>query len=147
MRLNLTALLLLALAFALPVAAETKEFAGRTVHYNLSPTTYLTPAVARNYQIQRSSTRNLITIAVLDGPRHDSPPLAASIRGEARNLLGQKQSLIFQEVQEKNGDKTAIYYIATIDFHSEELWRFVIHIQLDDDSRHQLKFDKTLYAD
>lgn len=147
MRLILATLLLLATAFALPLAAETQEFSGRTIHYSLSPTTYLTPTVARSYNIQRSSTRNLLTIAVLDGARHDSPPLAASIRGEARNLLGQQQPLRFQQVREGNAEQPAIYYIATIDFHSEELWRFVIDIELEDGSSHQLKFDKTLYAD
>lgn len=147
MRLIPTALMLLASLIALPLAAETQEFSGRTIHYNLSPTTYLTPAIARSYNIQRSSTRNLITIAVLDGPRHDSPPLAANISGEARNLLGQQQPLRFQQVREGSAEQPAIYYIATIDFHSEELWRFAIDIELEDGNSHQLKFDKTLYAD
>ena len=146
MRLMIATLLLAALC-SLPLAADTQVFDNRTIHYNISPTTYLTPTVARSYSIQRSSTRNLITIAVLDGPRHDSPSLSASIRGQARNLLGQQQPLRFQEVREGNADTPAIYYIATIDFHSEELWRFVIDIQLADGSSSQLKFDKTLYAD
>ncbi len=147
MRLIPTALMLLATLVTLPLAAETQEFSGRTIHYNLSPTTYLTPTVARSYNIQRSSTRNLITIAVLDGARHDAPSLAANISGEARNLLGQQQPLRFREIREGSAEQPALYYIATVDFHSEELWRFVIDIQLQDGNSHQLKFDKTLYAD
>lgn len=137
------ALMLLLALLSLTAAADTLEFDGRTIHYNLSPTTYLTPEVAASYQIKRSSTRNLITIAVLDGPEHNAPPLAATLKGEARNLLSQVQPLSFREVREG----TAIYYIATIDFHSEELWRFAIDIQLSDGSSKQLTFDKTLYAD
>ncbi|MBQ1783059.1 MAG: DUF4426 domain-containing protein [Gammaproteobacteria bacterium] len=137
------ALMLLLTLMSLAATADTLEFDGRTIHYNLSPTTYLTPEVASTYQIKRSSTRNLISIAVLDGPEHNAPPLAATINGEARNLLSQLQTLTFREVREGN----AIYYIATIDFHSEELWRFAIDIQLADGSSKQLRFEKTLYAD
>lgn len=136
-------LMLLLTLLALTATADTLEFDGRTIHYNLSPTTYLTPEVAASYRIKRSSTRNLITIAVLDGPEHNAPALAATLSGEARNLLGQLQPLNFREVRESS----AIYYIATIDFHSEELWRFAIDIQLADGSSKQLRFDKTLYTD
>ena len=137
------ALMLLLALLSLAATADTLEFDGRTLHYNLSPTTYLTPEVAASYQIKRSSTRNLITIAVLDGPEHNAPPLTATLSGEARNLLSQVQPLNFREVREGN----AIYYIATIDFHSEELWRFAIDIRLADGTSTQLAFDKTLYAD
>lgn len=123
--------------------ADSRDFDGRTIHYSLSPTTYLTPEVAAAYRIQRSATRNLVTIAILDGSAPDAPPLAATLEGEARNLLGQIQPLRFQEVREGN----AIYYIATIDFSSEEMWRFAIDITLSDGNSTRLAFDKTLYAD
>lgn len=104
------------------LAEQKKSIPGYDVHYMAYTSSMLTPEIAKNYRIQRSKTRGVVTISMLES---DSQKASAGlVRGEVRNAVGQLQSLDFQKVQE---DK-AVYYVATFRFADEETLNFKIEL-------------------
>jgi len=89
-------------------AAQMATFGKYQVHYNAMSTAYLAPSVARNYRIDRSKSRLLLTISVL---QHDHPGVAqavpAAVEANAANMSDQLQTIDMREIKEG----TAIYYI------------------------------------
>ena len=104
------------------LAERKKPIPGYEVHYMAYSTSMLTPEIAKNYRIQRSKTRGVVSISMLDAETKVAS--AGLVRGEARNAVGQLQTLDFQKVQE---DK-AIYYLATFRFADEETLNFKIEL-------------------
>lgn len=94
----LTALMGLATAF--PVAAQSQNSGDITVYYNALPTSSLTPEVARNYGITRSTSRVLLNVAVRRGVPGKDAAVPATVSATARNLAGQRQELRLREVRE-----------------------------------------------
>ncbi|WP_116475175.1 DUF4426 domain-containing protein [Zobellella maritima] len=113
--------LVLLLSAPLSQATETKV-GNWTVHYSALASTFLTPEVARSYNIERSRFNGLLNIAVLDA---SGAPQSVNLSGEGKNLLGTVRNLEFQEVRE--GD--AIYYIAEYPYRNEDNVLFSIDIQ------------------
>ena len=112
------------------------------IHYIALNSTFLTPKIAKAYQLQRSRYMALINISVLDNSQANKPAKAVDISGKAKNLLGQQKSLTFKEVRE--GD--AIYYLAQVKYSNEETLYFDIKIN-DQGKAHTLKFEQKFYAD
>lgn len=118
-------LLGLLLVMLSPAQAERMLGAGEfEVHYNAIPTTQLTPEVARAQGITRSAQRALVNIAVRRRSGPTDTAVAARVEGEARNDVGQTQTLWFREVRE--GD--AIYYLAEPRIELETPIRFDIEV-------------------
>ena len=70
-----------ALLLANPAGAQQAvEFDDYTVHYNALNTSELTPQIAQAYSIQRSSSRALLNITVLDS---DQNPVTAGVTANA----------------------------------------------------------------
>lgn len=121
--------------------AEQKQILGNwDVHYIVVNTTFLTPDVAKTYDIVRSKYSALVNISVLDTVTQQAQN--AALTGTATNLLGVKKSLSFRKVEE--GD--AIYYLATLPFDDPETFRFAIDVQQGNTTR-TLKFQQKLYAE
>ena len=121
--------------------AEQKQVLGNwDVHYIVVNTTFLSPDVAKTYNIVRSKYSALVNISVLDATTHQAQ--SAALTGTATNLLGVKKSLNFRKVEE--GD--AIYYLATLSFDDPETFRFAIGVQQGNTTR-TLKFQQKLYAE
>ncbi len=126
------ATLLLALAAAAPAQEQAQEQAQRnsihvgdtTVYYNALPTTLLSPEVARQYGITRSSGRALLNVAVLRDIDGMETAVAATVSAAATNLNGQRQELRLREVRE--GD--AIYYLGEARFQDRETLTFELEI-------------------
>ena len=132
-----------ALSFTTFAAEQNMQKLGNlNVHYIALNSTFLTPEIAKAYEITRSKYNALINISVLDNTIAGTPAKSVTLTGTATNLLGQIASLDFIEVKE--GD--AIYYLAELKFSNEDLFRFDININ-DGNNRQQLKFQHTLYVD
>ncbi len=112
------------------------------VHYIAIGATFLTPEVAKAYNITRSRYNGLINISVLDNTVKGTPAKHVSITGKARNDLGQIKTLEFEEVTE--GD--AIYYLAQIKYSDEETFYFELNIN-DGTGSKPLTFKQKFYVD
>ncbi|NQZ24261.1 MAG: DUF4426 domain-containing protein [Colwellia sp.] len=135
--------LLVSLTLVSNVFAENmKKMGSMQIHYMAINATFLTPAIAKAYNIERSRFNGLINISVLDDSQKSKPAKTVAIRGTARNDLGQIKTLSFDEVKE--GD--AIYYLAQINYSNEETFYFDITIN-DGKETQQLKFKQKFYVD
>ncbi len=115
---------------------------GLDVHYMAIGATFLTPEVAKTYNIIRSRYNGLINISVLDNTKEGSPAKSVSITGKARNDLGQIKKLEFEEVTEGS----AIYYLAQVKYTHEETYYFDIYIN-DGTGTKTLTFKQKFYVD
>jgi hypothetical protein len=122
-------------------AENVKKMGSMQVHYMAINATFLTPKIAKAYNIERSRFNGLINISVLDDSEESRPAKAVSIQGKARNDIGQIKTLEFDEVKE--GD--AIYYLAQVNYTNEETFYFDITIS-DGKETHQLKFKQKFYV-
>jgi hypothetical protein len=136
-------IILVSLTLVSNVFAENmKKLGSMQVHYMAINATFLTPKVAKAYDIERSRFNGLINISVLNDTKPSTPAKAVTIQGTARNDIGQIKTLEFDEVKE--GD--AIYYLAQVNYTNEETFYFDITIS-DGKETHQLKFKQKFYVD
>jgi hypothetical protein len=135
--------ILVSLTFTSNAFAENmKKMGSMQIHYMAINATFLTPKIAKAYNIERSRFNGLINISVLDDTKESTPAKSVIIQGKARNDLGQIKKLEFEEVKE--GD--AIYYLAQIKYSDEETYYFDITIT-DGKETQQLKFKQKFYVD
>ena len=135
--------ILVSLTFTSNAFAENmKKMGSMQVHYMAINATFLTPKIAKAYNIERSRFNGLINISVLDDTKESTPAKSVIIQGKARNDLGQIKNLEFDEVKE--GD--AIYYLAQIKYSDEETFYFDITIT-DGKETQTLKFKQKFYVD
>ncbi|MDP4983188.1 DUF4426 domain-containing protein [Pseudoalteromonas tunicata] len=137
----------LLLTFSLASQAEDqggqfKNLGDWEVHYIAFPSTFLQPNIAKSYGLERSKFTGVVNISVLDSRTKDKVAQRVTIKGKARNLLGNTIDLEFKEVVE--GD--AVYYLAPIKFYNEEVYRFEIDLQQDRQIQ-QLTFQQKFYVD
>jgi len=129
--------------FTVPSFAEQKSQLGPyEVHYIAFNSTFVTPEIAKLYDIQRSRYNALINISVLDSRNKNKPAVEVKLSGTARNLIGNQTNLDFKEVREGE----AVYYLAQLRFSNEETFRFEITVD-DGKSQQLLKFQQKLYVD
>ncbi|MGB2742237.1 MAG: DUF4426 domain-containing protein [Cognaticolwellia sp.] len=140
---NLVFSALLAVAcITVSYAENMKKMDNIDVHYIALGSTFLTPEIAKAYNIERSRYKGLVNISVLDNTQDGKPSKTVFISGNARNDVGQINSLDFTEVKE--GD--AIYYLAQVNYTNEETIYFDINIT-DKGKQHKLKFSQKFYVD
>lgn len=133
----------IALSFSFSVSAENmKKSDNLNIHYIALGSTFLTPEIAKAYDIERSRYNGLVNIAVLDNSEKDTPAKSIFISGTARNDIGQIKSLDFSEVKEGK----AIYYLAQVNYSNEETIYFDITIT-DAGKKHSLVFSQKFYVD
>ena len=139
-----TLLITLAVAWAMPAGAEQMQQKGPyQIHYQALPSTFLTPQVARQYQLTRSNSLGLVNIAVLDSRKPGTPGIKATVTGTARNLLGNSLTLNFREIK----DGPAVYYIASVPFRNEEQFQFQLTITAANGEHYPLTFSHKFYQD
>ena len=109
------------------------------VHYIVIPTLSLRAEIADRYGVTRSDAKALLNVSIL---RHGTQPTAAVLEGTATNLLGQIQSLQFQEVREG----PAIYYLALVRHSDEEMFRFKVDLALPDGQTGRLEWAQSLLS-
>ncbi|MFQ3218406.1 MAG: hypothetical protein ACI8R9_000058 [Paraglaciecola sp.] len=134
-------ILFASLCLSVKAQAEQKQLLGSwEVHYMALNSTFISPAVAKQYAIVRSKYNALINISVLDKLSKEAQGVV--IKGSARNLLGVKKELGFTQVTEGK----AIYYLAVLPFSDQENFRFEINIS-DGLEQQTLKFQHKFYAE
>jgi len=102
-----------------------RDFGDYVVHFNAINTDQLTPEIARQYGIVRSSNRAMLNVSVL---RKDAGtagvPVTGNVAASAANLTGQTRELTFREIREE----AAVYYIAEFAIANEETLTFAIDV-------------------
>lgn len=127
-----------------PVDSQ-QTFGEYTVHYSVFNSTFITPEVARLYQLTRAKDRVLVNVSVTKALENGSTlGLPARVSGTAINLLQQQRSLEFITLSE--GEAT--YYLASLRHTSEEVINFAITLQPEgSDQSMVVRFSRTLYLE
>ncbi|MBL4798674.1 MAG: DUF4426 domain-containing protein [Oleispira sp.] len=108
-------------------SAEQKLIFGEyEVHYMGLSSSFLTPEVAKIYDIPRSGSLGFLNISVLQKAKGSQVPAAvdANVKGIIRNLIGQSRELEFRRIREGQ----AIYYISTFRFDDGDMYNFDLDI-------------------
>lgn len=113
------------------------------VHYMALSSTFLTPKIAKTYNIKRSRYNAFVNISVLDTLLDGNPAVKANLSGQAVNLTGNIRQLNFKEVVE--GD--AIYYIAELPFRNDEQFTIQVSASNRDGLNSKVNFKQKFYAD
>lgn len=117
---------------------------GYDIHYSVFNTSFLSPDIAKHYNIVRAKDRALINIAIrqinTDG---SSNAKSANISGVIKGLV-HSHPMEFKEVREQH----SIYYIAQQRFIDQETYRYIIQVQADPNKPAvPITFTKKLYRD
>lgn len=107
-------------AFSAPAMADDRyvRFGEYEVHYNVFPSTFLTPEVAAANNLNRSRGIGIVNIAIMK--RNDDGTLSTrpgQVEGQALNDIRQARFLAFRRIQE--GD--AVYFISEYQYRDAEL--------------------------
>ncbi len=143
--------LFLALLFlATPVVAEQLIKTGKyEVHYNAFLSTFLTPEVAKAYQIGRSKNKAVLNVSVLDVSGQKPKAVEADIHMRIRNAYGQEKDVTPRKVTEAGDtpDDTAIYYLTTFKVSNREQVNFHIQVKPKGEERPiDVKFSKEFFT-
>ncbi len=97
-----------------------------TIHYNAFTTDILTPQVARQFKIQRSRSRAMLTVSVVKAEMVGVPKsVPAEVKAQAANLSGQLKKFEIREI--RDGD--SVYYIAVFPVANEETLDFTLEVK------------------
>ena len=134
--------LTLLLFSSISVAENMKMLDELEVHYIGLSTSILQPAIAKEYNIERSRYRGFVNISVLDTSKDGKPAISAGLSGSATNLVGQRMQLEFEQIKEGS----AIYYIAIVKYPNDETYTFDITIN-NNGKEHKLNFKQKFYVE
>lgn len=125
-------------------AENSKEFGDYVIHYNAFRSDTISPEIAKQHGLPRTSNRVLINIAVLKKVLNTTgQPTIAKVTGHASNLTGQLKQLKFQEITEGN----AIYYLADTKISDGEYLKFDLKIIPEGEQRAaRLRFNKRFFT-
>jgi hypothetical protein len=138
----LGALLLLATS---AVAENSTSSGGYTVHHNALKSDFLTPAVAKAYNIQRSKFRGLVNISVIkEITGTEGSAVKAAVKIEAMALSGVPKEITLVEIIEDD----AIYYIGDFPVIDREIVNFTLEVTPQGEDRAiRAKFSQQFYID
>jgi hypothetical protein len=109
---------------AQPAEDSFRDFGSYEVHYNAVRTDSLTPEIARNYGIERSTNRVMLNVTVLRKDAAARKPVPAEVKVDARNLNEQLKDLELRRISEGE----AIYYIGEVSISGTEILVFDITV-------------------
>ncbi len=124
-------------------AEQFKTIKDAEVHYVVFNSTFLTPKVARSYELKRNGYIATINVSVLDRMSNGKPAMDVAITGTAKNLVGQVKTLEFKQVKEGE----AIYYLAQFPFANEETYNFTLNVDAGIKGKGPIKFSQKLYVE
>lgn len=124
---------------------KSKRFGDYEVHYNVFPSTFLTPEVAAANNLNRSRGIGVVNIAIMDrGDDGSLSTVSGQVEGRVLNDVGQPRFLAFRRIQE--GD--SVYFIAEYQYSAGELMTFRITARPSGhDQDLQLRFSQALFND
>jgi hypothetical protein len=126
-------------------AAESRDFGTHVVHYNAMPTNDLNGKMAEAYGLRREPGRIMLMVTV-QRKGIGLPPTAvpARIKGSARDLLGNVQTLEFREVR----NAPLIDYLAEIRAKHQDTQTFELTIVPEDGAVGlDLRFSQQFYVE
>lgn len=129
---------------AKPVETSQK-FGDYTVHFSVFNSTFITPEVAKLYQLTRGGNQVLVNISLTKTVEGNTTlGLPAVVSGTATNLIQQQRALEFKAINE--GEAT--YYLAPLRHTNEEVVNFVIQVQAETETApFTVRFNRTLHTD
>jgi hypothetical protein len=123
-------------------AEISQKFGNLEVHYNALTTDELQPEVARTYKIERSKTRGMVTLSVLQKNKVGLPtPVPAKITIYATNLTQQLSNITMREIKEG----TAIYYIGEFRVVPPDTLKFTATIEVAGEPKYDMTFDQKFF--
>ena len=127
-------------------AQQSEVFGKYQVHYNVINTNLLPAQVAQGYGIQRSSSRAMVNITVLDTSQGENgTPLSAEVTANSINLTGQRRNIEMREINDAEG---AIYYIGELPIANMETYNFTVNVQVPGEPKpFELKFRQQFYTE
>lgn len=112
------------------------------VHYNALTTDELLPDVARTYKIERSKTRGLVTMSVLQRNKVGvAVPVPARLTLYVTNLSQQLATIEMRAIKEG----TAIYYLGDFRVVAPDTLKFTATIEVEGEPRHEMAFTQKFY--
>ena len=104
-------------------AEQAVKYGNIEIHYNAMPTDELAPVVAKNYNIERSRNRVLLTISVLNKNKLGvAEPVAAKLQAYAINLNEQRVDIPMREIREG----AAVYYLGELRVSPPDTLKFTV---------------------
>ena len=146
---RLLALLILMGMVALSCGAQAQQsldFDNHVVHYNALNTNLISIQMAQAYNIQRSSSRALLTITVMKKePDTFGTPIRAEVKANGKNLTGQRRNIEMREVSDTQG---AVYYLGELPVHNLEIYDFTVEAKVEGEAEPlTVKFRKQFYTE
>ncbi|MFC3679176.1 DUF4426 domain-containing protein [Bacterioplanoides pacificum] len=138
--------LLSALSLARDNGEQKQVFGDYEVHYIGLNSTFLTPEVAKAYDITRSGSLGYLSVSILKKAAKGelAKPVSGRVEGQLRNLIGQAKTLQFKQVKESN----AVYYITTFRFDDEDMYNLNLKVTPDGQKRtFDVKFSQRFYQE
>lgn len=118
-----SAFALLLLCCAGLAQADSKNFGEYTVSWSVLPSTFLTPAIAKENNLQRSKGIGIVNVAIMQANADGTlSPVAGQVEGRVTNDIQQVRFLAFRRIQEGS----AVYFIAEYQYGTAELLTFNI---------------------
>lgn len=103
------------------VHSAEKTFGDYTIHYSAFNSDFLSPSVAKAYNIQRSKNRAVLNVTVLKKTGAALPlPVQANVSGTAITVYQKARPLKIREIRDQN----SYYYIAEFPVTNEETLNF-----------------------
>ena len=109
------------------LAENSTSRGGYTIHHNALKSDFLSPAIAKAYNIQRSKFRGLLNISIIkDKPGTTGTPVKARIEIKAANLNNVPKNIELKQVVEQQ----AVYYIGDFPVVNREIVNFNLEVPL-----------------
>jgi len=139
--------LLLSVLIAPTVSAgvedTTRETDTHIIHFNVFNSSFLTPEIAKQYNLKRSNYYAILNIAVHEKGEAEDKPIPVLLQGTATNIVQQQRNLEFKEIIEGS----AIYYVSDFRISDDDLLTFDIKIRTNADSPgYDLSFKRRVYV-
>ena len=134
--------LLLILFVPVAQAEQAEKFGNVEVHYNAMLSTELLPDVAKNYKIDRSPTRGIVTISVLKkNAMGVAQPIPARLTAYMVNLNNQLGDISMREIKEGS----AIYYLGEFRVVPPNSLKFTVSVEANGEPRREVTFSQKFY--
>ncbi len=127
------------------LAENSTSSGGYTIHHNALKSDFLTPAIAKAYNIQRSKYRGLLNISVIKNQAGTTgTPVKAQIELKVANLNGIPKEIDLRQVVEDQ----AIYYLGDFPVVNREIVNFNLKVTPEGQSRPiNARFSQQFYID
>lgn len=123
-------------------AEQAEKFGNIEVHYNAMLSTDLLPDVAKNYKIDRSPTRGIVTVSVLKkNAMGVAQPIPARLTAYMVNLNNQLGDISMREIKEGG----AIYYLGEFRVVPPNTLKFTVTVEANGEPRREVTFSQKFY--